>query len=115
VPGFAAEDAGWSQLGEAPGGAITVGATCACDGIDGGAQVDAIPAGRGGVAVDCGIGEDGRIGGPDFLRFLRWRVLSSMTAATSAAKARSISAYAIGIGWRASLSPNPAIYQLQNV
>jgi hypothetical protein len=81
--------------------------------MDGGAHVDAMPAGRGGVAVDCGIGEEGRTGGLAFFRLiLRRRDLSNRTAATIAAKARMISAYSIGIRWRASLSPNPAIYRL---
>src|ERR1700681_2454235 len=94
---------------------MTVGATCACAGIDGGAHVEAMPAGRGGVAVDCGIGEEGRTGATAFLLLiLRRRVLSNRTAATIAANARMISAYSIGIRWRASLSPNPAIYQLPN-
>jgi hypothetical protein len=91
---------------------MTVGATCACACIDGGAHVEAMPAGRGGVAVDCGIGEDGRTGGPAFLCLtLRRRVLSKRTAATIAANARMISAYSIGIRCGASLSPNPAIYR----
>jgi len=57
--------------------------------MDGGAQVEAMPAGRGGVAVDCGIGEDGRTGGPDFLCVVRrLRALSSISAAARATSAR---------------------------
>jgi hypothetical protein len=81
--------------------------------MEGGAHVEAMPAGRGGVVVDCGIGEEGRTGGLAFFCLCRRRrVLSKRTAATIAANARMISAYSIGIRWRASLSPNPAIYRL---
>ena len=66
-PGFAADAAGWSQLGEDGGATTTVGAIGlgVWTAMAGGAQVEATPA--------VMAGDAGRTGGADFLRLRRRR------------------------------------------
>ena len=75
-----------------------------------------MPAGRGGVEVDWGIGDDGRTGGLAFFRLtLRPRARINMTKETIAVTARMIYRSLIGIRWRASLGPNPVIHKLRKL
>jgi hypothetical protein len=67
LPGFACEEAGWSQLGDEPGCTTTVGAMAGLA-VGGGAHVEATPA----VWL---FGAAGRTGGADFFFLRRRRVI----------------------------------------